>query len=235
MPSASEATFTSSSKPVEHHEHSSSSHPHPSADMEPEEEDDDDFGDFASSKANGNCVELKRLMEKEQPLINSLCLVYHSATDVIAPTPTPLPVATPLVLPSPNFTAPSPLRRDSLQLEGRLDALVKSVFTHPFPLSLPNERSIGSTLEPIDKQLENSASNATWTHIQEFEDSHCLLHKWPRSGVHNLLLKSLNIDASNIVSLSRLSYSYLPFNVDWPISPHSFSTLILLCISQSHC
>lgn len=82
---------------------------------------------------------------------------------------------------------------------------MKSIFNFVPALCSEHENSYLTEL-PIDRLL-NGSHCSSWSHIHEFEDSHCLLFKWLNSIAQQRLFKSLNISKSTTM-VSYLTFSF---------------------------
>lgn len=77
-------------------------------------------------------------------------------------------------------------------ISGKMDTVVKSLFTaDPIPETNLN-------FQTIDTEISISKDDV-WSRVQDFESSQGLMYKWLNSLTEKRLLRSLNIDNSNIV------------------------------------
>jgi hypothetical protein len=179
------------------------------------DEEDDGFGDFSSIPpvASSSAPSLPQPQEQTSSIQPSAQIEddddFSDFQDFQEP-PTPLHVE-----PSTSSSSSAAFNqfvlspRTSLDfsaaLESKFENLIKTVIPKsenaaPLETHTEQEESKSHTdFKSIDNEMSKS-SDSYWSHVQDFEESKGLLHKWLNSLSQQKMYKSLRIDTSNIVS-----------------------------------
>lgn len=153
--------------------------------------DDDDFGDFATTQSE--TVPKPSNVNHEEPQFEAFASFPPPSENIDAEDDFGDFATT-----SAQQPLEGPQSRILLLTEKQVLEKSKEIIVEMFPaLEQSAEEFVFKDLEANDK-IFNQIKNIT--------DTHALLYQWPKSASQNLLLRALNIDSRNIVSIL---YSYI--------------------------
>lgn len=152
-----------------------------------DDDDDDDFGDFAHNPVQTTST---------VPAIQKIAQTSHEEVEDFAD----FQDCSFQSCDVPGAAKTSSTTSDLSLIKSRIDTIIKSLFVIEAP---PQEAEVTSKPVSIDSDISLS-NDSTWAKVQDFEGSHGLMFKWLSSLTEKRLLKSLNINTSNIVSKSIL-------------------------------